>query len=48
MLKTHVQALIILRQIIRVIYLHSNKLERELGIRVPQLLIMQIIHDEDL
>ncbi|MCG8429458.1 MAG: MarR family transcriptional regulator [Chromatiales bacterium] len=45
-MQTHDQVLIALRQIIRAIDLHSKKLERESGLTGPQLLVMQIIHDE--
>ncbi|MES9830988.1 MAG: MarR family transcriptional regulator [Candidatus Thiodiazotropha sp. LLP2] len=45
-MQTHDQVLIALRQIIRAIDLHSKKLERESGLTGPQLLIMQIIHEE--
>jgi DNA-binding MarR family transcriptional regulator len=42
-MKNHEQVLISLRKIIRAIDLHSKKLERELGLTGPQLLIMQLI-----
>lgn len=45
-MQTHDQVLIVLRQVIRAIDLHSKKLERESGLTGPQLLVMQIIHDE--